>query len=96
MVDWSPGRSKRRPGRRVPGLLRQQRRPAAEFEVVEQTADQIVWRCVDGPQEWRETRIRFQPRPSSAGGTTLLFSHEGWRQESEFMYGCSTNWAAYR
>jgi len=29
------------------------------------------------------------------GGTTLLFSHEGWQHESEFMNGCSTNWAAY-
>ena len=29
------------------------------------------------------------------GGTTLLFSHEGWKQENEFMNGCSTNWAAY-
>ena len=27
--------------------------------------------------------------------STLLFSHEGWRQENEFMNGCSTNWAAY-
>jgi hypothetical protein len=25
----------------------------------------------------------------------LLFSHEGWQQENEFMNGCSTNWCAY-
>ena len=24
-----------------------------------------------------------------------MFSHEGWKQENEFMNGCSTNWAAY-
>jgi hypothetical protein len=29
------------------------------------------------------------------GGTTLLFSHEGWREENEFMNGCSTNWSSY-
>jgi Activator of Hsp90 ATPase homolog 1-like protein len=70
-------------------------RPAAGFKVAEQTAEEIVWRCIDGPQEWRETRICFHPRPSAGGGTTLLFSREGWQQESEFMHGCSTNWAAY-
>jgi hypothetical protein len=31
----------------------------------------------------------------SPGGTTLLFTHAGWQQASEFMSGCSTNWGAY-
>jgi MFS family permease len=26
---------------------------------------------------------------------TAVFSHEGWKQENEFMNGCSTNWASY-
>jgi uncharacterized protein YndB with AHSA1/START domain len=68
---------------------------AATFEVVERGPEQIVWRCVAGPNDWIDTRITFALRPRTDGGTTLLFSHQGWRQESEFMNGCSTNWASY-
>ena len=69
--------------------------PAASFEVVERSPEQIVWRCVDGPQDWIDTRITFSLKPRADGGTTLLFSHQGWHEENEFMNGCSTNWAAY-
>ena len=69
--------------------------PAATFEVVEHSAERIVWRCVGGPPDWIETRITYALKPRDDGGTTLLFGHEGWEQENEFMNGCSTNWAAY-
>jgi uncharacterized protein YndB with AHSA1/START domain len=69
--------------------------PAATFEVVERSPEQIVWRCVDGPRDWIDTRIAFALKPRADGGTTLLFSHQGWQQENEFMNGCSTNWAFY-
>jgi uncharacterized protein YndB with AHSA1/START domain len=69
--------------------------PAASFEVIERSPEQIIWRCVEGPPDWIDTRIIYSLRARDDGGTTLLFSHEGWRQESEFMNGCSTNWAAY-
>ena len=68
---------------------------AAVFEVVEQTPQEIAWRCVDGPDDWRDTRISFAFKRSPDGGTTLLFSHEDWKSENEFMHGCSTNWGAY-
>lgn len=70
-------------------------RAAAVFEVLERTPQRIVWRCVEGPSDWLDTRITFAPKPRDDGGTTLLFSHEDWKQENEFMNGCSTNWAAY-
>lgn len=69
--------------------------PAATFEVVQRSAEQIVWRCVEGPRDWIDTRITYALMARDDGGTTLLFSHEGWQQENEFMNGCSTNWAAY-
>ncbi len=69
--------------------------PAATFEVVERDPGRIVWRCVDGPPDWIDTRISFELEARADGGTTLLFSHQGWKQENEFMNGCSTNWAAY-
>jgi uncharacterized protein YndB with AHSA1/START domain len=70
-------------------------RPAAAFNVVERNPEHIVWRCIDGPHDWIDTRIIFALKPRTDGGTTLLFSHEGWQQENEFMNGCSTNWASY-
>ncbi len=70
-------------------------RPAAVFEILERESDRVVWRCVEGPEDWLQTRIVFALKPRDSGGTTLLFSHEGWAKESEFMNGCSTNWAAY-
>ncbi len=70
-------------------------KPAATFEVIELGPEQILWRCVAGPEDWIDTRVAFVLRPRTDGGTTLLFRHEGWRQENELMNGCSTNWAAY-
>jgi uncharacterized protein YndB with AHSA1/START domain len=68
--------------------------PAATFEVLDRGPEQIGWRCVGGPNEWTDARITFG-LTSRDGGTAMLFSHRDWRQESEFMHGCSTNWAAY-
>jgi uncharacterized protein YndB with AHSA1/START domain len=70
-------------------------RPAAVMEVLADTPEEVVWRVVDGPDSWIDTRITFALQPATGGGTTLLFDHAGWREMSEFMSGCSTNWAAY-
>jgi uncharacterized protein YndB with AHSA1/START domain len=69
--------------------------PSAVMEVLSDAPEEVVWRCVEGPADWRETRITFSLRPSSDGGTTLLFEHAGWREPNEFMGGCTTNWGAY-
>jgi uncharacterized protein YndB with AHSA1/START domain len=83
------------PGARLSVHFRDPVNPAATFEVVEGSPERVLWRCVDGPRDWIDTRIAFALAPRDDGGTTLLFSHEGWREENEFMHGCSTNWAAY-
>jgi hypothetical protein len=70
-------------------------KPAAVMEVVESDPDEVAWRCVQGPAEWIDTRVSFTLEPRADGGTTLLFRHEGWAQETEFMGGCTTNWGAY-
>ena len=68
--------------------------PAAVMQVAE-TPEQVVWRVVDGPADWIDTTITFALRSRPDGGTTLLFTHAGWREANEFMHGCSTNWGAY-
>jgi uncharacterized protein YndB with AHSA1/START domain len=69
--------------------------PSAVMEVLDDTPEATVWRCVDGPEDWLQTRITFSLKPSSDGGTTLLFEHAGWREPNEMMAGCTTNWGAY-
>ena len=69
--------------------------PAAVMRVLADTADEISWRVEDGPDSWIDTVITFVLRPNGDDGTTLLFSHAGWAEASEFMSGCSTNWGAY-
>ncbi len=69
--------------------------PAAVMEVRSDTPGEVVWRVVDGPDSWVGTEITFALRPFGDDGTTLLFTHAGWAQASEFMSGCSTNWGAY-
>jgi uncharacterized protein YndB with AHSA1/START domain len=69
--------------------------PAAVIQVTADSPDKIIWRVEQGPDSWLDTLITFTLRPHGDGGTTLLFTHAGWREASEFMSGCSTNWGSY-
>jgi uncharacterized protein YndB with AHSA1/START domain len=69
--------------------------PAATMEVLTDTPDEVAWTVTSGPEAWIGTRITFTLQPREHGGTTVLFTHSGWQQASEFMSGCSTNWGAY-
>jgi uncharacterized protein YndB with AHSA1/START domain len=68
--------------------------PAAVVDVVEDRAEHIVWRVVEGPPDWLDTTITFTFWPAT-GGTTLLFGHAGWREAGEFMANCTSEWASY-
>ena len=37
--------------------------PSAVMEVIKNTPDQVVWRCADGPSDWRDTRITSSSNP---------------------------------
>lgn len=69
--------------------------PAAVMDVVEEKLEKVVWRVVDGPADWVGTTVTFALERRPDDGTTLLFTHSGWREANEFMHGCSTNWGAY-
>ena len=68
--------------------------PSAVMEVISDSPEEVVWRCLDGPADWLETRVTFALKPAP-DGTTLLFEHSGWREPNEFMGACTTNWGAY-
>jgi len=54
----------------------------------------VEWEVTDGPDDWVGTRIRFD-LADDAGFPAVLFSHSGWRAQTEFMHQCSTKWAVY-
>jgi uncharacterized protein YndB with AHSA1/START domain len=53
----------------------------------------LEWSCVDGPPEWRPTRIRWQLEPHGDGGTRLRFEHLGWASADGELGTCSFTWA---
>jgi uncharacterized protein YndB with AHSA1/START domain len=66
-----------------------------DMEVVELDPPQhVVWKVVDGPEEWIGTTIDWQLKDED-GCTIILFRHLGWREPVEFMYHCSTKWALF-
>jgi hypothetical protein len=66
-----------------------------EFEVIDlQPQKRVEWRCVKGPSDWMDTHIEFMISKNDQE-TILLFKHSGWREEVEFMYHCSTQWAYF-
>ena len=66
-----------------------------DMEVVElQPSERVVWRVVDGPDEWVGTTIEWDL--SQAGDyTVVLFTHRGWAEPVEFMHHCSTKWGSF-
>jgi uncharacterized protein YndB with AHSA1/START domain len=54
----------------------------------------VLWEVVDGPEEWIGTQVRFDIQRDDEW-TIILFRHEGWREQVEFMNHCSTKWATF-
>lgn len=54
----------------------------------------VAWQVVAGPAEWIDSTITFDLR-QEAEWTILLFKHDGWKEQNEFMHHCSTKWATF-
>ena len=54
--------------------------------------ESVRWRCETG-KEWAGTSIAFDLAAAS-GGTTLRFSHAGWRRATDYFVSCNTTWGA--
>jgi uncharacterized protein YndB with AHSA1/START domain len=79
----------------VDGVIRFRFVPGGfDMKVLEITPDRVRWEVADGPQEWKGTTITFDLKQDGEY-TVLLFKHEGWREQVEFMNHCSTKWASY-
>jgi hypothetical protein len=69
--------------------------PSAVMDMIEDSSERVVWHCLDGPSDWKGTEITFRFDVTANGATTLLFTHAGWSESSDFMANCTTNWGAY-
>ena len=66
-----------------------------DMKVVEtDPVGRVVWQVVDGPADWIGNKVRFELKQEGEQ-TTLLFKHQGWQEQSEFMHHCSTKWASF-
>jgi hypothetical protein len=65
------------------------------MEVVEFEKNcKIAWRVKKGDPEWIDTHIHFELEQKEKG-VQLLFSHNDWRIETEFMAHCNFQWGKY-
>lgn len=66
-----------------------------DMEVLEaRPGERVVWKVIDGPDEWIDTRVEWDLR-QDGDYTIVLFAHRGWREPVEFMSHCSTKWALF-
>jgi uncharacterized protein YndB with AHSA1/START domain len=66
-----------------------------DMKVLEQRpSERVVWKVVDGPEEWVGTTVDWDLR-QDGDYTMVLFKHQGWKEPVEFMHHCSTKWATY-
>jgi uncharacterized protein YndB with AHSA1/START domain len=54
----------------------------------------VAWQVVRGPEDWVGSKVSFELKQEGEQ-VTMLFKHEGWREQSEFMHHCSTKWATF-
>jgi uncharacterized protein YndB with AHSA1/START domain len=57
-------------------------------------AKRFVWQVVEGPQDWIGSKVSFELKQEGEQ-TTVLFKHDGWKEQSESMHHCSTKWATF-
>jgi predicted ester cyclase/uncharacterized protein YndB with AHSA1/START domain len=54
----------------------------------------VSWRCLGGIEEWTDTTLRFELKPTDRG-TLLVFRHLGWKSADGVFGLCSFDWAHY-
>ncbi len=54
----------------------------------------VLWHCIDGPDEWVGTDITFQLSEQDSQ-TIVLFGHRNWQEAIEFTSHCSMKWAVF-
>jgi len=66
-----------------------------QFRIVSLSSSKnVLWTCINGDKEWIGTDIKFEL--AAQGHHTLLkFSHDGWKNATDFYAHCNYNWGWY-
>jgi uncharacterized protein YndB with AHSA1/START domain len=54
----------------------------------------VEWDCLEGDKEWIGTTFLFDLEEKD-GSTILRFSHNNWKEETDFFASCNFNWGYY-
>ena len=54
----------------------------------------VEWKCLEGDKEWIGTTFLFDLEEKD-GSTILRFSHNNWKEETDFFASCNYNWGYY-
>ena len=54
----------------------------------------VEWKCLEGDKEWIGTTFLFDLEEKD-GSTILRFSHNNWKEETDFFASCNYHWGYY-
>ncbi|MCH7963746.1 MAG: SRPBCC domain-containing protein [Bacteroidetes bacterium] len=54
----------------------------------------VEWKCLEGDKEWIGTTFLFDLEEKDES-TILRFSHNNWKEETDFFASCNYNWGYY-
>ena len=54
----------------------------------------VEWKCLEGDKEWIGTTFLFDLEEKDES-TILRFSHNNWKEETDFFAYCNYNWGYY-
>ena len=54
----------------------------------------VEWECIEGDKEWIGTTFLFDLEEKDST-TILRFSHNNWKEETDFFASCNFNWGYY-
>ena len=70
---------------------------ASEMKVLVRTLsfdrdEHVVWRCVEGPEDWVGTEIAID-LSKAREGTVVRLAHRNWSSATDGLASCATRWA---
>ncbi len=66
-----------------------------KMKITNLVPDKVVeWECLEGDKEWIGTTFLFDLEEKDEG-TILRFSHNNWKEETDFFASCNYNWGYY-
>jgi len=65
------------------------------FKVTAMIRDEMVsWTCISGFEDWIGTSVTFH-LDENEGKTRVRFSHDNWREASDFFAACNFTWGRF-